>query len=1227
MSSNQGIFRLRICWLLAVIATAIACPAAKAAVTVLGVQYQQDNPFNEFICLWYDPYYPTNCPGEAIQGANLHVYLKNTGAASVAITDVTLGSYNLNTILKLNTGVHDARSIYFYWDNPPQDVFDLGEPVWFKGDPSTIPAGAVAQAVVRLRSVPVTPTVNVGVVTSAGTVNTNITIDANAPQLASIGYSADRTKVYLHWRRNGGAAPTSVWMDGVNVTANTTTVGDPSVHFAASVITLAAPFTLMSYHVYQGVYADGKVASASQRAWVNKFIHGTYGTFELDASYTVADWIAEASDHGINNCQVMVGDVGGYMFTAAGRADCLAREFGYTTGDKTKFNPVDPDMFFIDDETDAEDQNMERSFCGTGLRLECGRSSMGILAMRTIAQGEELRVLKPLTPTSVNMDGSHRPENFYSYGQAVDILQADPYYQARVRDSQWFFSNTIPLYRKASYIYASARAVTTAAEPNPSNLLLYSCEWKCTDAERCGPHLNEVWPFPTPESKRIEAYYALAGGVKGLGYWWLPKGYPSNGLADQGKATARALWKEMGLYGNEIKTASPLLVTSHPVDLVVQGSSNVWVRALACRTDTIILIVVNDDYYNDQAGCHYSQVPNATVMATLPTWMQSPTAFEISAGGLSDVSTQPNGNQLQVNLGTLKLTRMIVLTKDPQLRSTIQQRYDQMVRPGICNFAPELCINYPPSIAQSPANQSVVPGGTANFTVVAGGTSPLRYQWQKNNANLSNAGHYSGCTNLTLTISNADANDAANYRCIVTNAYGSTNSSAASLTVTNFISPPVITRQPANQNVILGATASFTVSASGSNPLSYQWQKANANLNNGGHYSGCTTTNLTITGADANDAANYRCVVTNAYGSTNSAGATLVVDLNLCTPGVLLRHGDMEDVNVYSVCPDWQSYSAGNGVASWAEELTIIHGGLAAQKVRNINGGTGSLLGVRQTFDANVGDAFTFSGWVYPASQPAYQQVAMVAMWDGATANPATGSGTWNISTGVRLVWTQLQNLAGNATATNVTLFLDSRRISGSIDVTAYWDDVVSYRAYVPPAPALSVAGSTSLNVDLLPGCNTNNAAQFAISIGGGAYTLGTHWVQANGTVNTTSYWQSDAAWANKTVTGLATGTPYTFKVQARYSSANPQPTSLGAGATLAPSTTQQRPQLLAQRNGNNLTLAWPEVPSAHLERAANLTPPVSWTTVTNQASVGGGQKSVTITPMGNAGYFRLVLE
>src|SRR5690606_13558603 len=66
----------------------------------------------------------------------------------------------------------------------------------------------------------------------------------------------------------------------------------------------------------------------------------------------------------------------------------------------------------------------------------------------------------------------------------------------------------------------------------------------------------------------------------------------------------------------------------------------------------------------------------------------------------------------------------------------------------------------------------------------ATGDGTLTYQWQKNQANLSNGGHYSGVTTATMTVSSADSSDAANYRCVVTGGCGSATSHEATLTVT-----------------------------------------------------------------------------------------------------------------------------------------------------------------------------------------------------------------------------------------------------------------------------------------------------------------------------------------------------------------------------------------------------------------------------------------------------------
>src|SRR5678815_367774 len=95
--------RLRV--LSAVLASGMANAATNGAVTLLGVQYQQDNPYTEYQCLWHDGNYPTSC-GSVVAGSNVHVYLKNTGASSVSVSDVTLAGYSLATVIKRSATYH-----------------------------------------------------------------------------------------------------------------------------------------------------------------------------------------------------------------------------------------------------------------------------------------------------------------------------------------------------------------------------------------------------------------------------------------------------------------------------------------------------------------------------------------------------------------------------------------------------------------------------------------------------------------------------------------------------------------------------------------------------------------------------------------------------------------------------------------------------------------------------------------------------------------------------------------------------------------------------------------------------------------------------------------------------------------------------------------------------------------------------------------------------------------
>ena len=82
---------------------------------------------------------------------------------------------------------------------------------------------------------------------------------------------------------------------------------------------------------------------------------------------------------------------------------------------------------------------------------------------------------------------------------------------------------------------------------------------------------------------------------------------------------------------------------------------------------------------------------------------------------------------------------------------------------------------------------------------------------------------------------------------------------------------PVITSQPSNLTVGVGATATFSVTASGTGPFSYQWRFNAANL------SGATDSSYSKSNVQSTDAGSYTVVVTNVAGSVTSGAAVLTV--------------------------------------------------------------------------------------------------------------------------------------------------------------------------------------------------------------------------------------------------------------------------------------------------------------------------------------------------------------
>jgi hypothetical protein len=268
-----------------------------------------------------------------------------------------------------------------------------------------------------------------------------------------------------------------------------------------------------------------------------------------------------------------------------------------------------------------------------------------------------------------------------------------------------------------------------------------------------------------------------------------------------------------------------------------------------------------------------------------------------------------------------------------------------------------------PTIGGQPSSKTVTAGQTVTFTVAASGASPLSYQWQRGGAAISGA-----TSSAYTTTATTSADNGGQFRVIVSNSKGSVTSNTATLTVNSAMVSPIISSQPTNITLSEGATATFSVTASGTSPLSYQWQKNDSIINEA---TSSTYTTPATTGAD--NGARFAANVSNAAGSTTTNDATLKVTAPSAAVDVITYHND-------------------NGrTGQNLKETTLT--------LSNVNPNT---FGLRKivTLNGKVDAQPLFLSGVAIAGQGTHDVVYVVTEHDNVYAlDSATGAVLWQVST------------------------------------------------------------------------------------------------------------------------------------------------------------------------------------------------------------------------------------
>jgi hypothetical protein len=331
-----------------------------------------------------------------------------------------------------------------------------------------------------------------------------------------------------------------------------------------------------------------------------------------------------------------------------------------------------------------------------------------------------------------------------------------------------------------------------------------------------------------------------------------------------------------------------------------------------------------------------------------------------------------------------------------------------------------------PLILFPPLPQATTVGSTAQFSVDAVGSGSLGYQWSLNNTPIS------GASSPTLLIASVKASDAGPYTVTVTNSVGTVVSAPASLEILALVVPPAVTSQPYKSTATVGSAASFTVGASGTGPISYQW------MLDGAPIAGATSATLFLPSVQTGDAGTYSVVVSSPTGSATSMGAVLTVSQVAFAP-------------IFQYQPSPTSVTVGGtatllvGVVGsppityqWSKDGAAIAGATRANLT--FTNAAPSDAGVYSVVITDPAGSVTTSGAtlsVVPAGGPPV--VVSVVLQPAPVSSTVNGSATFTVAvTGDPAIvyqWRRNQALIAGATSPSFTIYDLHASDAGTYDV------------------------------------------------------------------------------------------------------------------------------------------------------------------------------------------------
>jgi hypothetical protein len=283
---------------------------------------------------------------------------------------------------------------------------------------------------------------------------------------------------------------------------------------------------------------------------------------------------------------------------------------------------------------------------------------------------------------------------------------------------------------------------------------------------------------------------------------------------------------------------------------------------------------------------------------------------------------------------------------------------------GTATTAPvTLAVNpgIPPQFLSDHATVAVAMGGSFTLACDGSGSRPIKYQWQKEGADLP------GATGSTFSLFGFKADDAGNYTVTMTNAFGQVTSPVFPVVVASAATaPPLITAAPVSITEFSGGGLSLSVTAEGAD-LKYRWFKDGVllpedvvpTLPSGQpvppRISGTRSAQLGISGTTVADSGIYTAEVSNALGTATSRGARVtllkgepVIASQPASPTVAVGASTTLAVEMRRYFADYYGQPDGGGFTyQWYKDGSAIAGATGANYNFNAQSGSAGKYFVR----------------------------------------------------------------------------------------------------------------------------------------------------------------------------------------------------------------------------------------------------------------------------------------